>query len=169
MKRRLYYLLPDTVHSTQLVSNLNRLGIKSKHIHAIANKETELSELPLSNVRQRKDLGKKIENWLWDADLILFFLALLSLFLMAIQQVPGWTLIIPISIMAVAFALAHYFVKHIPNVHLDEFCNALKHKEIILMIDVPLADIWEIQQMIKHNHPEAITGGVGWTNEALNI
>jgi len=169
MKRRLYYLLPDTTHSIKLISNLNRRGIKSKHIHAIANKGIDLSELPLSNVRQRKDLDKKIKNWLWDADLILFFLALLSLFLMTIQQVPGWTLIIPISIMAIAIALAHYFVKHIPNVHLDDFCNALKNKEIILMVDIPLTDIWEIQQLIKHNHPEAVTGGVGWTSEALNI
>ncbi|NOY65795.1 MAG: hypothetical protein GXP13_00110 [Gammaproteobacteria bacterium] len=169
MKRRLYYLLPETSHAARLVKDLNINGVKSRHMHAVANNKTALSDLPLTNIRQRKDLGKKIENQLWDADLMLFFLALLSLFLMAIQQVPGWTLIIPISIMALTYALGNYFIQHIPNVHLDEFCNAMKHHEIILMIDVPRNDIWDVQQFIKHHHPEAVTGGIGWTSEALKI
>jgi len=169
MKRRLYYLIPGTTQAAKLVDRLEQKGIKPRYIHAIVNREIDLSELPLTNVRQRKDIGKHIEKWMWDTDLVLFFIALLSLLLMIIQQVPGWSLIIPIGIMAITFVLGHYFVRRIPNVHLDEFCNAMKHEEIILMIDVPRHSIWDIQQWIKRHHPEAVTGGVGWTHEALNI
>jgi len=169
MKRRLYYLLPETSHAVALVNDLHKQGVKKRHMHAIANNKIDLSDLPMVNTRQRKDMGKKVKPWLWDADLFLFFIALVSLLLMAIQQVPGWTLIIPISIMALTFALGHYFIKHIPNDHLDEFCNAMKHREILLMIDVPRDRIWELQQWIKHHHPDAVAGGVGWTSEALII
>lgn len=169
MKKRLYYLLPETSHAIKFVNNLELKGIRLKHIHAIANDTIDLSELPMANVRQKDDTGKKIENWFWDTDLILFFIALLSLLLMTLQQVPGWSLIIPISIMAFTFALGNYFINRIPNVHLDEFCNAMKHREILIMIDVPRADICEIQQWIKHHHPDAVTDGVDWTSEALNV
>lgn len=169
MKRRLYYLLPETSHAIKFVTDLELKGIRLKHIHAIANNPIDLSKLPMTNVRQKDDVGKKLDNWFWDTDLILFFIALLSLLLMTIQQVPGWTFIIPIGIMLLTFALGNYFIKNIPNVHIDEFCNAMKHREILIMIDVPRADICKIQQWAKHHHPDAITGGVGWTSEALNI
>ena len=169
MKRRLYFLLPETSHAARLVDDLQQRGISASSMHTIANEGIDISSLPSSNPRQRNNTANKLENWLWDIDLILFFLALIALLLMIAQQVPGWTLIIPLAIMAVTVALGSYFIKHIPNVHLQEFRSALRHREILLMVDVDKAHVHDTLHWVEHHHPEAVTGGVSWTSTALKI
>ena len=57
----------------------------------------------------------------------------------------------------------------IPNVHLDEFRDALAHGEILLMVDVAQQRVADIEDCVHHNHPETTIGGVGWGTEALGL
>ena len=91
----------------RLAKVLGQHDIAWSDMHTIAHEGIDISRLPSANTRQRDDTGRKLENWLWDADLVVFFLALIALLLMSVQQVPGWTLIIPIGIMVICFALGN--------------------------------------------------------------
>ena len=78
-------------------------------------------------------------------------------------------ILIPFTLMAVTFLVGSFFTLHLPNAHLDEFKSAIKHGEILLMVDVPLRQVKPLEDFIHHQHPEAVVGGVGWTIEAMHL
>ena len=169
MERRLYFLLPDVAHARAVLAKLETSGIESKYTHVIAAKEIDLEDLPLASPNQRMDLGARLETIFWDGNLVLFFLALVALTILTLMNVSGFWLLVPAIIMLSTFIVGIGFTKYIPNVHLSEFADALRHKEILLMIDVPVGQVARVEKLIHHNHPEAVAGGVGWHIEALQI
>lgn len=46
MKRRFYFLLPDTSHASAVVEELEQNGIDRRHIHAIAGQGSDAGDLP---------------------------------------------------------------------------------------------------------------------------
>jgi hypothetical protein len=169
MKRRLYFLLPDTEHARAVVSELEAHGIERRFMHAIAGRGGDVDDLPVASRMQRNDLGARIEQYLWGGNLVLFFLALIVLVMLAVSSVPLWWLLLPAGIMLVSFLTGLEFVMHTPNVHLAEFQSAMQHREILLMIDVPAGRVAEVEETVHRRHPEAITGGVGWSVDALQV
>ncbi|TNG03578.1 MAG: hypothetical protein EP297_00270 [Gammaproteobacteria bacterium] len=169
MERRLYFLLPDVEHARAVVAKLEINGIESKYTHVIAAKGIDLEDLPLASPNQRMDLGARLETILWNGNLVLFFLALMALTILILMNVGGFWLLVPTSIMLTTFLAGVGFTKYIPNVHLSEFADALRHQEILLMVDVPVGQVARVEKLIHHNHPEAVAGGVGWHTYALQI
>jgi hypothetical protein len=169
IKRRLYFLLPDSEHARALVSDLKSRGIERKSMHAIAGRGGELGGLPVASSTQRADLGARIENYLWGGNLTLFFMALSVLVVLALLQAPWFWLAIPAGVMLISFLLGLEFVMHVPNVHLAEFQSAMQHREILLMIDVPVWQVAKVEAMVHRHHPEAMAGGVGWSIDALHV
>jgi len=169
MKRRLYFLLPDAEHARVVVNELEARGIERNFMHAIAGRGGDVNGLPVATRMQRNDLGARIEHYLWGGNLALFFLALIALVVFALLPLSWWWLLLPAGVMLVSFLTGLEFVMHTPNVHLDEFQSAMRHREILLMIDVPAGQVAEVEEMVHRLHPEAITGGVGWSVNALQV
>jgi hypothetical protein len=169
IKRRLYFLLPDTGHAGAVVSELEARGIARKYMHAIAGRGGDVNGLPVASRMQRNDPGARIERYLWGGNLVLFFLALIALVILAVLSLPWWWLLLPAGIMLVSFLAGLEFVMHTPNVHLAEFQSAMRHREILLMVDVPAGQVAEVEDTVHRRHPEAIAGGVGWSIDALQI
>ena len=169
MERRLYFLLPDVAHARAVVAKLETSGIESKYTHVIATKGIDLEDLPLASPNQRMDLGARLETIFWDGNLVLFVLALMALIALILMNVSGFWLLVPAIILLTTFILGVGFTKYIPNVHLSEFADALRHQEILLMVDVPAGQVARVEKLIHGNHPEAVAGGVGWHIGALPI
>lgn len=169
MKRRLYFLLPDAEHSRVVFSELQAAGIERRFMHAIAGRGIDLQDLPIATQQQHADVAARIERYLWGGNLGVFFIALLALLVLAVLQVNGYWLLLPAGVMLAAFSAGLGFVRHIPNVHLAEFRDALQHREILLMIDVPVSQVARIEELVHRHHPEAIVGGVGWSVSALPV
>lgn len=169
MNRRLYFLLPDTGHARRVVSDLQAAGIERRYIHAISGRGVDLQGLPVATQQQRADLAARIERYLWRGNLGIFFIALLALLTLAMLQVSGYWLLLPAGIMLLAFSAGLQFVTHVPDVHLAEFRDALRHREILLMIDVPVSQVARVEELVHRHHPEAIVGGVGWSVTALPV
>jgi hypothetical protein len=70
--------------------------------------------------------------------------------------------------MLATFLTGVEFTRHIPNVHLSEFTDAIHHREILLMVDVPVAQVAQVEKRVHRHHPEAVAGGVGWHSDALH-
>lgn len=169
MKRRLYFLLPDVEHTRAVVAELAASGIERRRMHAIAAQGVDLEDLPLASRHQRNDLGAQLETILWDGNLVLFFIALLVLAVLALLHVSLFWLLLPVAVMLATFIAGVAFTRHIPNVHLREFTDALHHREILLMVDVSAGQVARIEELIHQHHPEAFTGGIGWHVDALHI
>ena len=76
MFRRLYFLLPNEELANQVIPELIDSGIKKKNIHAIVRNASH-SSLPPANKWQRMDLSHIIEDFVWQSNLVIFFLALI--------------------------------------------------------------------------------------------
>ncbi|HYQ72973.1 MAG TPA: hypothetical protein VET88_13730, partial [Gammaproteobacteria bacterium] len=70
MKRRLYFLLPDAGHTWNVVNELEADGIDRRHMHVVAAPGVDLEGLPAATRGQREDLGARLENLLWDGNLV---------------------------------------------------------------------------------------------------
>lgn len=168
MKRRLYFLLPDVGHARELIGELGMNGVLTGQIHVMAGPGIDLEDLPRASGRQQRDVGGRLETWLWDGNLAVFCIALLALLLLAYLQVAWYWLLLPAAVMLLTFVLGEEFTRRIPNVHLSEFRDALRHEEVLLMADVPAGAVAQIESLVHRHHPAAVTGGVGWHVDALH-
>ena len=166
--RRLYFLFPDPEHARSVSKELTRVGVDERQIHAVARDDVDLSALPAATVRQRQDAAGRIEAVAWNSNLALFAAAavalLASLFLQSL-----WLAIGALVVMSATFLGGAWFALRVPDVHLDEFREAIRHGEIVLMVDVPAKRVAEIENLVHRRHPEANVGGVGWSIEGLGI
>jgi hypothetical protein len=168
MNRRLYFLLPDRGHALSLVNELAGCGLDLDQMHAVANRQASLEGLPLASRAQRKDLAHRLETVLWDGNLVVFGLALGAMLTLGfVNGLTAW-LLIPLGVMLITFLAGMRFTR-VPNVHLDEFRDALSHGEILLMVDVPSTRVDDIENRVHQHHPDAAAGGVGWSTPALDI
>jgi hypothetical protein len=164
----LYFLLPDRAHALSVVNELAGNGIDLEQMHALAGKQVALTGLPEATDAQRRDVAHRVEDLLWGGNLVVFGLALGTLLtVMAVNCLTGW-LLLPTGIMLASFVAGLHFSR-LPNVHLDEFRDALSHGEILLMVDVPENRVDDVENRIRQHHPEAAAGGVGWGAGALGI
>jgi hypothetical protein len=168
MNRRLYFLLPDVTHARSVVSELLRTGVTTDRMHALSNPGVDLQDLPRASDRQRNDFSARLETVFWNGNLLVFFVALLAMVMLAYLQIAWYWLLLPAAVMLTTFLLGEEFTRRIPDVHLSEFQDALRHGEILLMIDVPASRIEHVESLVHKHHPEAVTGGVSWHVDGLH-
>lgn len=169
MKRRLYFLLPDSAHARAVVADLAACGIRRESLHVVARPDVDTTGLPVATSRQHSDSGGRLETVLWDGNLLVFFLALVAgagLFIAGVH----WTwLLVPAAIMLASFTAGLAFTARIPSVHLSEFTDAVHHGELLLMVDVAVRQVSCVESRIHRHHPEAVAGGVGWHLDILQV
>ncbi len=168
MKRRLYFLFPDTGHARAAVQDLVRIDVAPARLHTIARADIDLGDLPVATNPQRHDALAQIEKGLWNGNLALFALAAAGLVIAALAGAPGWA-VLAIGVMAASVAGGAWFAMRLPHVHLDEFRAALRHGEILLMVDVTRDCIEEIDALMQRRHPESVAGGSGWTPDLFGV
>jgi hypothetical protein len=169
MKRRLYFLLPDTAHARAVVDDLTASGIRYNAMHVVAKPDVDTADLPVATSRQLRDIGGRLETILWDGNLAMFFIALAVLAGLSLLQVHWAWLLVPAAVMLVTFTAGVFFTARIPNVHLSEFTDAIHHGELLLMVDVPVRQVSYVESLVHRHHPEAVAGGVGWHVDILHV
>jgi len=166
--RRLYFLLPDQQHTRSVVDELTLDGINIRNMHAHGARGTPLDGLPAASLRQTNDAAGHLENFLWNANLLSFFVAFGIFIILAFTTGATPWLFAPVLIMAANFLIGVRFVR-LPNTDLDEFRDALAHGEILLMVDVTEERVADIEKLVHHHHPEAAVGGVSWGTPAFEL
>lgn len=167
MLRRLYFLFPDEAHAQRVVDQLYNFSIPKRRIHAIAQND-ELKSLPQATQRQRNNTASRIEKFLWGLNLALFAFAFIALVTTIVFGEFLWAMV-SLAVMAATFITGEQFVAHVPDVHLNEFIDALSHGEILLMIDVPSSQVDEIEGFMRRKCPDAVVGGVSWSTDAFGL
>lgn len=168
MKRRLFFLLPNLEHTKEAVFELNQIGIDQSHMHVIAREDIDTTNLPRSTPWQKQDGIYKIEQFMWNANLATFAIALFFTLYLLLTDSP-LAAIIPVCIMLICFVSGCLFTIKVPNRHLSEFETSLSHGEILLVVNTPKEHVQQLENHIHHRHPEAITAGIGWTIEAFTL
>lgn len=167
MKRRMYFLFPDAVCTASAVDNLIQVRVDRRHMHAIARPGVALGSLPRATARQRSDLLHHLERLWWNTNLALFFIALSGLLAAAVLNAPGWALAMA-AVMTVTLVTG-LINTCLPDVGLDELRDALRHGEVLLLVDVSTQRVAEIEAYLHAHHPEVAVGGVSWTIERFGM
>ena len=169
MFRRLYFLFPGVDGANHEAQKLVAAGVDQGHIHALARDGLRLDMMPPPTMLQQMDAGKFFESIAWNANLALFAIALLALTLFELWDFSASWSVAAVAVILTTLAMGFLFSNRIPNVHFDEFRDALAHGEVLLMVDVPRRRVAEIVGHVRHCHPEAILGGVCWTLKSGTI
>lgn len=161
MKRRVYFLFPDVKSTVRVVAELRAAGFADSQLHTVARDDIDLGTLPPATPAQRSDLAHRLEDWLWNGNLALFFL-LLAAWVVWMATAPTWWSVI-LLVLAAGCVAAGYAFARVPDTHLDTLATALTHGEILLMVDVPVHRVAEVERRVAAHHPEAVTAGVSWS------
>ena len=166
--RRIYMLFPRYADADRAVTDLVRIGVDRRHIHSIAKEGVDITGLPRATLRQRSDLGARLDRWFWDLNLLLFFLALVLFALAAFSANWPWA-IVWLAVLALSYFLGSHFARHVPHAHMTQAQTALRHGEVLLLVDVPRWRVARVEKAIRQQHSEVGIGGVGSTLDALGI
>lgn len=168
MMRRLYFLFPSQAEARAAVSTLNSANIPQRFMHALAREGLRLKNLPQASVNQQHDLHTRLAHYFWNGDLFIFTLALIG-FLLALMMGSMIWVIAALILMITTFSVGAFYAIRVPDVTLADFQYALSHDEILLMVDVPKNRLHEVEELVHHSHPAAISEGSSWTLDILGI
>lgn len=162
MKRRLYFLFSNTDQARKALIDLDGLGVDAHHIHVLARPGADLSGLPPATDRQRRDILGYLEKTLWGGNLLLFGIACTGLLLSWVFDNRVGMILAVFAVLA-SISAGALFALRLPTTHLEEFHEALRHGELLLMVDVSRDCVGDVEALMRRRHPEAVTGGSGWT------
>lgn len=165
MQRRLYFLFPNEAHAQDAIDHLQSdAGVNAMNIHVITDFEPRILKHP--NSLRGIDEEAQLESRLWNANLTLFFLAMVIFVAALAFSFP------PVAGIAVVLMLATLisglmFTNRIPSTYRKQFHEALAHGEILLMLDLPFRRVRVVENFVHSHYPDAVTGGVGWHLKAI--
>ena len=168
MDRRLYFLFPSEHHVRLAIDELNDAGIEDAHLHVISHYDLTRENIPPLQQLYRMDRSWRVERFAWTANLVIFFIAAVGFVLSLMWWLYVWS-VVTVLIMLATMMSGFWFALKVPNVHLDEFHDALMRNEILLSVVVHKNRVAEIENLVHRRHPEAYGGGMGWSVEALGV
>ncbi len=155
--RRLYFLIPTISLTKIIINELEQQGIPHTHLHVIAGIQQPLTGLPEANIWQRTELAHGLK---WGIGI--GGTAGLLGGLLTVAFPPGGIILGGGALLSGAAAgaglgaaLLGLMKGHEHNHQLDDFKYEIEHGEILLMVDLPKADVETISNSILQHHPEA--------------
>jgi len=158
--RRLYFLVPDAEHCMRVINDLRSTGMQSLRFHIKIGSGKDTADLPPELQDIHGDWPHQLERILWNTNLGVFFTALFVLFIGLLTS-SVLTIAGALAVMLVTF-LAGLAVTMLPDVPIHEFEQALRHREVLLMVDTPMKNVARIERQVHQGHPQAVARGVSW-------
>ncbi len=168
MRRRVYFVLPTVAVTAAIISDLNAFGIDAGHMR-VASHEPKHINLPGVTVQDAStDPSDQLEHVLWNANLAVFFISALFTLALLVMQGLSLSLLLPLGIVMLSFVAGLQFTQ-VPNIHLREFAEALRHGELVLMVSVSRDRVAELEDRVQSHYPAASVGGVGCSSDLLHV
>lgn len=160
-RRRLYFLLPDVGSARDIMNELLLARIEARRIHFLANRGALPPELPEATVLQKTDIVHGAE-----LGMVIGGVAGTAGGLLAVFFPPERASLqfVTVLVAAVFGALLGAWASSlagsaVPNSRLARFAPELQQGKILMMVDVALAQISEINELVTRRHPNAIPSG----------
>jgi len=162
MKRRLYFILPETRLARTIHNELLLARVPEGHMHVIADDHVDVEGLPQASLWQRSDLAHGLQLGLPVGGLtgvVMGILAVLSGWIS-----PGYEAkTIMATVLAGVFVgtwAASMIAVNIPNTRHRAFEVDLRQGHVLFIVDVPVQRVEEITDLVTRHHAEADMRGV---------
>lgn len=163
MKRRLYFILPNTRLARTVHNELLLVRVPEKNMHVIATDDrVDLEDLPQASLWQRSDLAHGLQ-------LGLPIGGLTGLVVGIIAVLSGWISPDYEAKTIMATVLAGVFVGtwassmiavNVPNTRHRAFEADLRQGHVLFIVDIPVQRVDEITELVTRHHPEAVMRGI---------
>lgn len=155
MRRRLYFLLPDTNITREIVNELLLARVDIRHIHVMARSGISMSDLPEANIMQKSDLVYGFEKGLLIGGFTGIVAGVVASLLPSIG-LGGGGLILACAVAGAAVGAwsAGMIGSNVVNSRVQPFVESIDKGELLLMVDVPKDDVEQITSMVTRLHPE---------------
>ena len=159
--KRIYFLAPDIETARQIVDQLLLARIEERHIHILAKRGTPLEELPEATMLQKSDFVPATQRGLALGGLVGSLAGLVAVALNPAAAVIGGGIVLAsgLSGAGVGAWLSGMVGLNVGNTRLKKFESAIEKGELLMMLDVPMARVEAISQLVKTHFPKAELGG----------
>lgn len=156
-----YFLTANLEVTHAIIDELRLAKITEEHISVIAREGTKLEDVPEATALQSSDLKETAGHGIGYGAAVGLVAGLVAV------AIPPAGLVIGGGVLAGVLGGAGFgaCVGGIigvsePNRELEEFEEAIKRGEILMLIDVPKMRVEEIQKLVRSKHPNVEFGGV---------
>ena len=158
--QRLYFLLPDVKTARVVIEELRAGGIPEARIHAVASSRIPLEGLPTASVLQTSELRHGLERGLGVGGVAGLLGGLLAVTFPPAGITLGGAAVLIATLMGAGAgaAVSALVAKDVPNLELQSYNDAIARGQILLMVDVPKAELTVWMDRIQQHHPEADFG-----------
>jgi len=158
--RRIYFLVPDIETTHKIVDELRSEGIKDRHMHILAKRDTPLEDLPEATEFEKTDFIPAVERGAALGATTGLLAGLIGLrfagFAIAGGPVLG-VLFFGATIGAMMSGLAGL---QVGNSKVKQYEKAIEKGELLLMLDIPKEQIDAISKIVIKHHPNAEFEGI---------
>ena len=162
MKRRLYFILPETRLARTIHSELLLARVPEGHMHVIADDHVDVEGLPQASLWQRSDLAHGLQLGLPVGGLtgvVMGILAVLSGWISPGYEAKTIMATVLAGVFVGTWAVSMIAV-NIPNTRHRAFEVDLRQGHVLFIVDVPVQRVEEITDLVTRHHPEADMRGV---------
>ncbi|MBW8328472.1 MAG: DUF1269 domain-containing protein [Thiobacillus sp.] len=162
MRRRLYFMLPDTRSARQIRDELLLAQIENSHIHVMAKEGVSLNGLHEASILQKSDFVHGAETGLAVGGGIGIIAGLVAVFFPPAGIDLQLVTILLTALVGAAFGawVASMVASSIPNSRLKAFESAIAAGHVLMMVDIPSGRVDDIKKLIAMHHPEAMNSGI---------
>lgn len=160
--RRIYFLIPTVSSARLIVDELLLARIDEHHIHVVAREGTALEDLPEAKLAQRSDLVPALQRGVAAGGLAGMLAGLLAVAFAPAGLVFGGGALVGMTLFGTGFGawMSSMVGVGLPSSRIEQYEQAIAAGELLMMIDVPRAQVEEIEALVSRHHPEAELEGV---------
>jgi hypothetical protein len=157
--RRLYFLIPTIDSAKTIVDELLLARIEQRHIHIAAADHHALLEanLPEANLLQESDFIPAVERGVAIGGATGILAGIAAVAIPGVGLVLGGGAILGIGLAGAGVGawISGMIGISVPSSRLQEFEKAIDEGSLLMMVDVPKAQVEDITALVKTHHPEA--------------
>jgi hypothetical protein len=160
MRRRLYFMVPDTASARRIRDELLLARIEDGHIHVLAKDGVALEGMQEASILQRTDFVHGAETGLVVGGGIGILAGLVALLFPPAGIDLQLVTILVTALIGAAFGawVSSMIASSIPNSRLKTFEAGIQAGRVLMMVDVPASRVDEIRKLVATHHPEASGG-----------
>ena len=155
--KRIYFLVPNVATTHRIVDELQSSGIAEKNIHLVANKSTNLEDLPEASTMQKRDFIPAMERGVavGGATGLLCGLAAMAL---PVGMVIGGGALLGLTLAGAGFGawISGMIGLDVEHPRVKEFEHAITEEgQLLMLVDVEKDREGEVKRRILGHYPDA--------------